>query len=258
MHSHSNSITPENHLGFPSPSALRQNVEMTQPSSDARWPKLLSLAVHEFRTPLTVVAGYIRMVLKERAGPLSEQQRKLLEEAEKSCGRLSALVAEMSDLGNLEAGTAPFAQVPVNLPGILAEVIGALPPMPDREVRVELHSESGDASLLGDATRLRTAFNAIVVCMRRELVTSDVLFVKHSVRTSNGSGTSIVAIGDADGVARLEAPAATDLGVFDEWKGGCGLSLAIARRTFAGHGGAIWSPADGTKLSALIHLPLQR
>src|SRR5829696_9820957 len=99
---------------------------------DPRWPKVLSLSVHEFRTPMTVVSGYIRMLLKERAGPLSEQQRKLLEEAEKSCGRLSALVAEMSDLGNLEGGTAPFAQVPVNLPGILAEVIGALPPMPDR------------------------------------------------------------------------------------------------------------------------------
>ena len=81
---------------------------MPQSPVDPRWPKVLSLAVHEFRTPTTVVAGYIRMLLKERAGPLPDAQRRLLEEAEKSCGRLSALLAEMSDLSGLEAGTATF------------------------------------------------------------------------------------------------------------------------------------------------------
>jgi K+-sensing histidine kinase KdpD len=71
---------------------------MSQSPVDARWPKVLSLAVHEFRTPSSVVAGYIRMLLKERAGPIPETQRRLLEEAEKSCGRLSALLAEMSNV----------------------------------------------------------------------------------------------------------------------------------------------------------------
>jgi signal transduction histidine kinase len=77
---------------------------MPVPPTDPRWPKVLSLSVHEFRTPMTVVAGYIRMLLKDRAGPLNEQQRKLLEEAEKSCARLSALLVEVSDLSALEAG----------------------------------------------------------------------------------------------------------------------------------------------------------
>ena len=86
--------------------AMVQNATDVSRPTDPRWSKLLSLAVHEFRTPITVVAGYIRMLLKDRAGPITEQQRKLLEEAEKSCGRLAALVAEMSDLSNLEGGTA--------------------------------------------------------------------------------------------------------------------------------------------------------
>ena len=66
---------------------------MVDDAVDPRWPKLLSLTVHEFRTPVTVVAGYLRMLLKERAGPLPEEQRRLLEEASKSCARLSALLA---------------------------------------------------------------------------------------------------------------------------------------------------------------------
>ena len=83
---------------------------MSELPPDPRWPKVLSLSVHEFRTPMTVVAGYIRMLLKDRAGPLTDPQRKLLEEAEKSCGRLSALMAEVSDLSQDRGGHRAFQQ----------------------------------------------------------------------------------------------------------------------------------------------------
>ena len=43
--------------------------------------KLLSLAVHEFRTPVAVVSGYLRMLLRHFGGNLTEQQRKLLQES---------------------------------------------------------------------------------------------------------------------------------------------------------------------------------
>src|SRR5260370_40175295 len=105
---------------------------------DARWPKVLSLAVHELRTPMTVVAGYIRMLLKDRAGPLSDQQRRLLEEAEKSCARLTALVAEVSDLSNLEGGTAPLNRQASDLHKALRDAVEQLPPLPDRAVRLDL------------------------------------------------------------------------------------------------------------------------
>src|SRR6186713_1383098 len=104
---------------------------------DPRWPKLLSLSVHEFRTPMTVVAGYIRMLLKERGGPLSDQQRRLLEEAEKSCARLSALLVEMSDLANLEAGTATYNKNAVDLHALLSEAITAMPAGGDNPVTVQ-------------------------------------------------------------------------------------------------------------------------
>src|SRR5688500_19252541 len=105
---------------------------------EPRWPRLLGLAVHEFRTPITVVAGYLRMVLKERAGPISDQQRKLLEEAEKSCGRLSALVAEMSDLSALESGKAASNKAALDLSALLRDVAASLPEMPDRSVTIAL------------------------------------------------------------------------------------------------------------------------
>src|SRR5258707_15735874 len=121
---------------------------------DARWPKVLSLAVHELRTPMTVVAGYIRMLLKDRAGPLTDPQRKLLEEAEKSCARLTALLTEVSDLSNLEGGTAPFNRQAADLNRSLREAVEHLPPLPDRDVAVDLQLASESAPLEADHVRL--------------------------------------------------------------------------------------------------------
>src|SRR6187455_497500 len=104
--------------------------------TDPKWHRLLSLSVHEFRTPITVLAGYVRMLLKDRAGPLSPEQRRLLEETEKSCGRLSALIAEMADLSNLEAGTVTLNRGSVLVSALLSEAIASLPPIPDREIPI--------------------------------------------------------------------------------------------------------------------------
>lgn len=205
---------------------------------------------------MTVVAGYIRMLLKDRAGALNDQQRRLLEEAEKSCVRLSALVAEMSDLSNLEAGTAPFNRRSVDLRPLLAEAIAALPEAPDREIAVTLSTGEGAAPILGDAVRLRTALLSVLTGLRRELVTSLELTVRERTGEHDGRPASWIVIGAPDCIAALEAATPKSLTRFDEWRGGCGLSLAVARRVINEHGGVIWSPpGDGARAGAVIVLP---
>jgi signal transduction histidine kinase len=228
---------------------------MIEAPADPKWPRLLSLSVHELRTPITVVAGYIRMLLKDRAGPLSDQQRRLLEEAEKSCGRLSSLVAEMSDLSHLEAGQGSFQQTPVDLAALLADAIRALAPTPDHEVRVELSSQQESGAIQGDPARLKTAFGALLTALRRELVTSDILYVRQRGRRYDGRDVVWIAFGDAQQIDRLESAEPGSLDVFDEWRGGCGLSLAIARRVVTAHNGRIWSAGDDARAGAVVMLP---
>jgi K+-sensing histidine kinase KdpD len=219
---------------------------MAQPV-DARWPKVLSLAVHEFRTPMTVVAGYIRMLLKD--------QRRLLEEAEKSCNRLSALLSEMSDFSGLEAGTATFNRVPIDLRAALSESVSGLPDAPDRQIDVDLQVGAGEALLQGDPVRLRAAFTAVLLALRRELVSSSTLAVRETVRQSAGHAVSWIAIADPDRIGPVAEADDSGLAVFDEWRGGSGLSLGVARRVFEAHGGSIWSPLADAKAGAVIALP---
>ena len=217
---------------------------------DPRWPKILSLTVHEFRTPMTVVSGYIRMLLKDRAGAITDQQRRLLEEAEKSCARLSALVAEVSELSNLEAGTLPFNKQQTDVRAALRTAIDNLPALPDREVRIDLALGDGPVSVNGDPVRLAQAVGAVVAALRREVIGETGL----AVRGRTSAGGYEMSIGDADALAAIDADA--DLPVFDEWRGGVGLSLAVARRVIEEHGGRIWNAPGGRKTGARIRIPL--
>jgi signal transduction histidine kinase len=222
---------------------------------DSRWPKLLSLTVHEFRTPLTVVAGYIRMLLKDRAGPLTDPQRRLLEEAERSCSRLSGLLAEMSELSALEGATAAFNLATLDLRVLLREGLDGLPPLPDRSVQVELSAPAEPLTVSGDPTRLRQAFSSVIVALRRELVESDRLLVQARAQLRDGALLLRITIAEPPRVDKLAEAAPDELAAFDEWRGGCGLSLANARRVIEAHGGLIWSPREGPKAAAVIQLP---
>ena len=213
--------------------------------TDPRWPKVLSLAVHEFRTPMTVVAGYIRMLLKDRAGPLGDQQRRLLEEAEKSCGRLSALLTEVSDLSALESGTATFNRATLDLRSTVTDTVAALPASPDRPIAIDLALLDGPAPVLGDPVRLRAALTAIFVALRRELVTSTRLAVREVLRPLDGRDASWLFIADPEQSERLMSSmgAADDAGLvtFDEWRGGirhqpAASPGASSRRTAAASG----------------------
>ena len=222
---------------------------------DPKLPELLSVSVHEFRSPVTVVAGYIRMLLKDRAGSITDQQRRLLEDAEKSCARLSALLGEMSDLSNLEGGKAPFNRSRTDLRSLLTEAVAALAPISDREIEVELTTGTGTAMVNGDAVRLRGAFTSLVHAVRREVVSSPRLHVRERIGEYDGRPASWIAIGGADQIGDLEVATPEDLTTFDEWRGGCGLSLPVARRIIAAHGGAIWSPAEKSNSGAVVVLP---
>jgi signal transduction histidine kinase len=215
--------------------------------------RVLSLTAHEFRGPLTVVAGYIRMLLKERVGPVSDQQRHILEEAEKSCARMSALLVEVSDLAHLEAASAPFNRNTVDVLKLLREIVAEIPALPDREVAIAVDGEGCEVH--GDAVRLKAAFGSVLRALRRELVTSDRL-AAHVDRTSDSDGPRVrVTIGEANRIEELLAAGPSGLAPFDEWRGGNGLSLTNARRVIEAHAGRIWGARDGGKAIATIHLP---
>jgi signal transduction histidine kinase len=215
---------------------------------------LLSLAAHEFRGPISVVGGYIAMLLRERFGPISEPQRHLLQEARKSTTRLSALTDELSELADLEDGTAKFNRGTVDLAAVLQDAAATLPALADRDVTVKVENDAPGVTVHGDPVRLKAAFGAVLTALRRELVTSTLLLVRLK-RAEDGDRGVRISVASDEQIASIDSTGTADLAAFDEWRGGCGMSLAIARRIFAAHCGCVRSPRDNPKGGAVIFLP---
>jgi len=217
-------------------------------SGHKRYPNLSAFTVHEFRTPLTVTLGYLRMLLK--SGTITDQQRQLLELTHKSCARLSELVEELSVVSNLEAGSLTFNRNSTDVRSALRAAVTRLTPLPDREVPIEIAIGEEAVPIDGDPVRLSAAFAAIAVELRRELIGGEPLIVRDRV----AEGAYEVTIGYPDLLADIDADA--DLPVFDEWRGGAGLSLVIARRVLEQHGGRIYNGPGERKSSVRITIPL--
>lgn len=214
----------------------------------------MSLAVHELRTPASVIAGYLRMLLRDTEHPLSDRQRKMAEEAEKSCARLSALIAELSDLAKLDGGLLTLAKGRVDLFRLTSDVAGSVHEAADRGVQLKLLGATSGALLTGDEARLKAAIDAIFRAILREQAQAVTIAVDRRLVSAKGSSTAVVVVAPEESV---QLAYEAQPGPFDDKRGGLGLLLPMARRVIESHGGRIWSPDGGNgRGAAVFSLPI--
>ncbi len=220
--------------------------------------ELLALAVHEFRTPVTVVSGYLRML--EQLGPLTDRQKTAVTEAVKSCARLTDLVAEMSELSNLAASAEAPAEDEIALGTLVAEIAAAVEEGRDRGVTLTVEDSSGAERgpvVSADPKRLPHALRALLVAVLREQSTPTTVRVYKDTRVVNGTRMVALGIGPAE-----KAHAVLDLDRqeprLNESRGGLGLALPIARRVIERSGGRVWSSGAEKSVGAVgVLLPLK-
>ena len=227
-------------------------------TTNESYPKLLSLAVHEIRTPVSVVGGYLRMLLRDTDAPLTDRQRKMLEEADKSCARIASIVAELSDVGKIDAGLAPFQKERVDLFALVQEVAANMHEAEDRDVRFDVRGDAAGAVIAGDSTRLQAAFHSIFKAILREQPSACTVVALRKIESVGGVHSAIVVAAEESTVQRSDIDQAE---LFDEKRGGLGLALPIARRVIEGHGGRLLAPTEAghsepLRSAAIISIPL--
>ena len=227
------------------------------PSEANILPRALSLAVHELRTPVTVVAGYLRMLLREQGGPLTDKQRKMLEEADRSCSRIGTLVSELSDLGKLEGGDLKPSGPAFDLSALISELANDMHEGEDRGIRLELRGVDRPVMVAGDRTRIGAALRALMHAALRERADAGAVVVECSTTTDSNQAWAVVAIGGEPLVRSLTRPADATPS-FDEWRGGLGLALPVGRRVIEAHGGAVWSAPDAPRAGSALRLPVSK
>jgi signal transduction histidine kinase len=208
---------------------------------------LLDAVSHELRTPMTVISGYHRLLLRDDVGPLNDQQRKFLEESQRSCRRLDGFLANMlaaSRAGSgaevLEVGRTPLA------PAIEAVAAMFEPLLAERGLRLSLSFEPAAAearfdpprveqvltNLVGNAVKFTRVGGSIEVATRAFAAPANE-WVRRWVEISVSDDGPGIAPEHRD---RVFEPY-VQLG--ERGASGIGLGLAICRRLVEAHGGEI-------------------
>jgi len=194
---------------------------------------------HQLSTPLTPLAGYVKILQSERLGPLSSQQKKVVEGMAGSVARLSRVLDNLSDFASLQAGPGAISPVLVE-PDVLAdEVVNEMRgAVRDARLHVQVRPSSG-GPVMADRKKLRQAL--------ANIVQNAVKFSPHGgevlVEVTRDAETLRFAVFDqGPGIAaadleRIFEPFGRPDRPGEARVPGSGLGLPVARRIAEAHGG---------------------
>lgn len=115
--------------------------------------QFLLIASHDLRSPLTAVGISISMALDGRHGAVTDKQRMELDRAQKSMTRLTDLIEDLLELGNLESQTFVIENACVRAYNVCAIAAESLETMAT-QAQVKLVKPHNDGLMFGDLGRL--------------------------------------------------------------------------------------------------------
>ncbi|MEE9219603.1 MAG: ATP-binding protein [Acidobacteriota bacterium] len=116
---------------------------------------LLANVSHELQTPLVSVKGYTEMILKEKLGPLTEQQRRGMDVSLKNINRLIGLIDNLLSFSRMEGEMAELKLEVFPLRALLEEVLQTLGGRAkERQVEIFLPPEGEDLLVKADRDKI--------------------------------------------------------------------------------------------------------
>lgn len=132
--------------------------------SDAFKNEFMQSISHELSTPLTPLAGYLKILQSEKLGPLTDKQKKVVESMLQSSDRLARTIDNLSDFSVLETGNYRVRSEPIDAVKLVqhlvedAQVAIAKP----KRVHVALVVPNEEVTVVGDPTRIAQALGNLL------------------------------------------------------------------------------------------------
>ena len=214
---------------------------------------------HELKTPLTSIRGFSQAILDGTADtPESLNQAASIIHAESI--RMYRLVVDLLDLARLDAGTANLERQPIDLAGILRDVVEKLAPQAEgAEVGLNLVVETLP-TCVGDGDRLAQVFTNLVDNALKH--TPPAGEVRVHARCEEGGDVRVRVSDTGEGIPPQAIPRIferfyqVDKSRKDGEEPSTGLGLAIARQIVHAHKGKIMVESVLGKGSVfVVHLP---
>lgn len=227
---------------------------------------------HELRTPLTALMGFVE-TLRGAARDDPAARDRFLAIMEREAGRMNRLVGDLLSLSRVEAEERRRPTAPVDIAGVLRNVIQTLRPRAEAE-GVALIAEALDTTapmlpgpmLPGDADQLTQLFvnlveNAVKYGGSGGEVRIEIEALPHEP-VLRGPALKIVVIDRGEGIEALHLPRLTERFYRVDThrsraQGGTGLGLAIVKHIVARHRGRLKIDSEkgkGSRFSVILPL----
>jgi signal transduction histidine kinase len=120
----------------------------------------LSTVSHELKTPMISVMGYIGLILKERVGSLTEQQRKFLEISYKNLLKLEKNIDNLLDLAEIGIQKESWIFEPIDLVKVIEFSFSTVEPLAkEHQIRLEAQLPPGPVKITGVEDKLNQLFD---------------------------------------------------------------------------------------------------
>ncbi len=222
--------------------------------------EFLSVAAHEFKTPITTITAYTQMLRRRLADTLAPRDQRALTVVGEQTERLTGLVETLLDLSRIETGRLVVERATLSLTALIVRLVDELAPISEQHP-LTLAGDAHEVTVTGDAQRLRQVFQNLL---------------SNAIKYSPQGGPIAVALEMVDGRARVSV---TDHGIgippealpylFDRFYRagnvdqhgvlpGFGIGLYVVKEIVEQHGGTISvESAEGRGSTFTVALPLQ-
>ncbi|MDQ0917892.1 ATP-binding protein [Paenibacillus sp. V4I5] len=209
---------------------------------DALKNDLISLASHEFKTPITSIRGGVETLLRVDAQWEESFKQELLEGIHEDIGRIQDLIDEWLDISKIESGAMRINPQPLRLEAVVESAKRRLPQQANYEhTQFEVHLEGGIPLVYADKLRMEQVLvnlftNAVRYNVQHPIIRitakADERYVHLEVQ-DNGIGISAEHADKIfDRFYRVDVSSSRQTG-------GTGLGLAICKGIMQAHGGEI-------------------
>jgi CheY-like chemotaxis protein len=238
--------------------ALRQIAEDAQKAKAA----FVAKVSHELRTPLNMITGLVSLIVETPeiyAMALSPEMKEDLKVVHRNCEYLSALINDVLDLSQVEAGRLTLYRERVGLKAILDSALEVVRPLVEKKaLGLQVTVPSDLPPVYCDQTRIQQVILNLVSNAARFTEKGGI-----AVRVSKQDAHVVVSVSDTGpGIPPKDAERIFEpfcQGVSELWrdKAGSGLGLSISKQFIELHGGRIWLESEvGIGTTFKFQLPI--
>ncbi|OWK27029.1 MAG: hypothetical protein US76_00160 [Parcubacteria group bacterium GW2011_GWA2_38_13b] len=227
---------------------------------DAAKSEFISIASHQLRTPLSIIKGYVSVMVEGDVGKITDQQKDYLRRIYTSNEKLIMLVKDLLDLSRIESGRMVYDFGPIPVFAFTENIVEELRPKAvAKNLTLKFNKQAGDDPFViyGDKNTLTQALfnivdNSIRYTEQGKIEVNFTIDNKYIVWSVKDTGAGI----SGEEKKNLFQKMQRGERISRMYTEGTGLGLYVVKKIIDAHNGSVWAESDGIGKGSIFYIKI--